>query len=131
MIDFIWLFFLLVFGHFLADYPLQGEFLANAKNKNTAIGKVFWKHALPAHSFIHAGFVGVILGIYCILKTGATPPYFIVLFAFAEGIIHGITDFMKCENKLTMLEDQACHIWCKLGWATFTVLLLNPQYNQL
>jgi hypothetical protein len=95
------LFFLLV-GHALADYPLQGDFLSQAKNRNTAIGKMFWLHALPAHSLIHGGFVALITGS--------------VGLGIAETVIHGITDFLKCENKINIHVDQAIHILCKVLW---------------
>lgn len=104
---FLTLFFLLVFAHMLADYPLQGDFLAQAKNRNTAIGKVFWPHALFAHSMIHGGFV--------MLLTGS------IWMAMAELVIHGITDWLKCEGKITLNIDQAIHIGCKVIWAGLTV----------
>lgn len=102
----LWILFLLIFAHFLADYPLQGEFLSQAKNRNTEVGKIFWKHALPAHAFIHAGFVGLITGS--------------LLLALAEGVIHGITDYLKCEGKISLNQDQAIHIGCKVVWAIVT-----------
>ena len=105
-----WLLFLLIFAHFLADYPLQGEFLANAKNRNTEVGKIFWPHALFAHSFIHAGFVG--------LLTGS------LFLAMGELIIHALTDFMKCEGKLTLNQDQVIHFTCKVLWAATTIYLV-------
>jgi hypothetical protein len=98
----IWMFFLLMVGHFLADYPLQGEFLSTAKNRNTEVGKVFWLHALTAHSMIHAGFVAVITGNLWL--------------GLAEAIVHGITDFLKCEGKISLNTDQAIHTTCKLVW---------------
>lgn len=101
------LLFLLIFGHFLADYPLQGEFLSKAKNRNTDVGKVFWKHALPAHAFIHAGFVAMFTGS--------------LILAFAEFAVHGVTDFLKCENKISLNVDQAIHIGCKVVWAFIVV----------
>lgn len=56
------LFGLLVFGHMLGDYPLQGDFLSKAKNRYAPIAGVPWYQALGAHSAIHAGFVGIITG---------------------------------------------------------------------
>lgn len=35
------LIFLLIGWHFIADYSLQSDFIAEAKNRNTDIGKVF------------------------------------------------------------------------------------------
>lgn len=95
------LFFLIV-GHALADYPLQGDFLANGKNRNTAIGKLFWPHALFAHSMIHAGFVAAITGQ--------------VWLGVAEAVIHAATDWLKCENRISLRTDQAVHIACKVAW---------------
>lgn len=101
------LLFLLIFAHSLADYPLQGTFLSGAKNRNTDVGKVFWPHALFAHSMIHGGFV--------LLITGS------IWFASAEVIIHGFTDWMKCEQKITLTVDQMIHLMCKIAWAAGTV----------
>jgi hypothetical protein len=36
-------FFLLAAAHALADFPLQGDFLANSKNHTTDLGKIWWK----------------------------------------------------------------------------------------
>lgn len=106
----MWILFLLIFGHFLADYPLQGEFLSQAKNRNTAVGKLFWKHALFAHAFIHAGFVGIITGSLWL--------------AMAELVIHGVTDFLKCESKISLNIDQAIHIGCKVLWALIAITMM-------
>lgn len=97
----------LVVGHFLADYPLQGDFLATAKDRNSVLGKLFWRHALTAHSMIHAGFVFLITGSF--------------LLAILEGMIHGTTDFLKCEKKISLNTDQAIHILCKIVWAAIAV----------
>jgi len=97
------LLFLLLFAHALADYPLQGPFLSEAKSRNTAIGKLFWPHALFAHSMIHGGFV--------FLLTGS------LILACAEIAIHAYTDFLKCEGVITLNADQAMHVVCKLLWA--------------
>lgn len=97
------LLFLLVAAHALADYPLQGDFLAQAKNRHTALGKVFWPHALFAHSMIHGGFV--------LLLTGS------IWLALAEIAIHAMTDFLKCDNMITLNTDQFIHLACKITWA--------------
>lgn len=101
------LLFLLIFAHALADYPLQGDFLAQAKNRNTPVGKLFWPHALAAHSFIHGGFV--------LLLTGS------LWLALAETLIHAATDWLKCENRISLHADQAIHIGCKVLWVALTV----------
>lgn len=100
---FLTILFWLVVGHSLADYPLQGDFLANGKNRNTPIGKIFWPHALFAHSMVHAGFVA--------LFTGS------VALGVAEAVVHAVTDFLKCENRIGLRTDQTIHFGCKVLWA--------------
>ncbi|SIT25252.1 DUF3307 domain-containing protein [Achromobacter sp. MFA1 R4] len=95
--------FLLVVAHALCDYPLQGDFLARAKDRNTKLGKMFWPHALFAHSMIHGGAV--------LLITGLLP------LAIAEVIIHAVTDWLKCEKRIGLNTDQAIHLLCKIVWA--------------
>lgn len=97
------LFAALVFLHALADYPLQGDFLAKAKNRTAPIpGIPFW-HALWAHSIIHGGFVGI--------ATGS------LWLGLAETLIHAATDDAKCRGKISYNTDQAIHIGCKAVWA--------------
>lgn len=63
-IDYILLlqtYLLLLFGHCLADFPLQGEYLA--KNKNHLINPTgVWVICLFTHGMIHAGMVFIITG---------------------------------------------------------------------
>ena len=96
------LFWMLV-GHALADYPLQGEFLAQAKNRHTAIGAQFWLWALPAHALIHGGAVA--------LATAS------VLLGMAEAIAHAVIDAAKCSGRLSLHQDQLAHVACKVLWA--------------
>lgn len=94
---------LLVLAHFVADYPLQGDFLSKAKNRLAPIPGVPWYQALAAHSGIHAGLVGIVTG---------SP-----VLGFAEFAIHAATDDAKCQGRLTYNQDQAIHIGCKVLWA--------------
>ncbi len=97
------MFLLLAACHFLADYPLQGDFLAKGKNRTNPIpGIAFW-HPLTAHAAIHGGFVGVITGS--------------AIIGVAEAIIHWITDDAKCRGWISYNTDQAIHILCKVAWA--------------
>jgi hypothetical protein len=107
-VNFATVLFLLVAAHALCDYPLQGPFLSEAKNRNTALGKLFWPHALFAHSMIHGGAV--------LLLTGS------LALAALEVIIHAGTDWLKCEGRITLNADQAVHILCKLLWAAIATL---------
>jgi hypothetical protein len=102
------LFALMVAGHALADYPLQGDFLAKAKNHAAPIPGVPFYQALGAHSAIHAGFVGVITGS--------------IWLALAEFTIHTATDYAKCDGRISYNTDQAIHIGCKVAWAALASL---------
>lgn len=93
---------LLLAGHALCDYPLQGAFLARAKRRHTAIGARIWPHALAAHSLIHGGMVAALTGSFWL--------------GVAETTIHAATDWAKCEGKIGFRTDQAVHVCCKLAW---------------
>lgn len=94
--------FLLLVAHALADYPLQGEFLAAGKNRRTDIGRLFWVWCLPAHALIHGGFVFAITGSLAL--------------GVAETAAHGVTDWLKCEGRIGLHADQTIHVVCKVGW---------------
>lgn len=108
--DFSMMLFLLIAGHAVADYPLQGEYLSVAKNRHTEAGKIIWPHALMAHAFIHGGFVALITGN--------------VWIGLAETVAHAATDWFKCEGKISFLTDQAVHIGCKLLWVIVVTVSL-------
>lgn len=93
---------LLLAGHALADYPLQGDFLSQGKNRHTALGAVWWPHALTAHAIIQAGVVT--------LLTGSA------VLGAAEFVIHWATDWLKCEGTIGINTDQAIHVACKVAW---------------
>lgn len=98
---------LMLAAHALADYPLQGDFLAKAKNRTAPIPGVPWYQALGAHAAIHAGFVGVITGSLSL--------------ALAEATAHFVIDDMKCRGRVGFNADQALHIACKLVWAVVAI----------
>lgn len=102
------LFGLMVFGHMLADYPLQGDFLARAKNRFNPIPGVPWFDALLAHSVIHGGIVGLITGS--------------VWLAIAETVIHALIDDTKCRGWISYRVDQLLHIACKILWALLVTI---------
>ena len=89
----------LILGHYLADFPLQGEFLANFKGKNNYI--------LACHVLIYSLFIACILqflGIFAIWK--------LILLV----VSHTLIDYWKCHwtklNPLTtaLYIDQFLHI---------------------
>jgi hypothetical protein len=94
----------LIGAHFLCDYPLQGEYLSQAKNRHTPVGgNGVWLHGLTAHASIQ-GF-----GVLLVTQS--------VLLAVAETVVHWITDFIRCDNRITYHQDQAIHLSFRLLWA--------------
>ena len=104
------LFALLLFAHLLFDYPLQGDWLARAKNRHDPIPHVPWYQAMFAHTAMHGMAVWIITGI--------------PLLGLAEMAIHWITDDLKLQGELTFNQDQAIHIACKVVWALITTLVV-------
>lgn len=110
------LFWLLV-GHVLCDYAWQGDFMAQAKNRNTAAGKVCWPWALPSHALVHAGAVTFITGSYAL--------------GMLEFVAHGVIDLLKNENRLTFAQDQLLHVLCKWMYVAFVglgIVQLHPFF---
>lgn len=97
------IFALLLIGHYVADYPLQGDFLARAKNRLHPVPGVPWRQALGAHAAIHAGSVYIVTGS--------------LLLALAELVAHAFIDDLKCAGKVSFTADQQLHVFCKLVWA--------------
>lgn len=102
---------LLLVGHALADYPLQGDFLSKAKNRAMPIPGVPWWQALGAHATIHGGVVGLVTGTWWL--------------GVAEAVVHAITDDAKCKGRISFNQDQAIHIACKVAWVLIAALLAD------
>ncbi len=102
----------LLVGHFVADYPLQSDFMAREKNPWSPVDparvppgqkpNVFWPWVLSAHSAVHAGFVA-----------WATNNVWLGL---AEFVCHWVIDFTKCAGYTDVHQDQLMHVVCKLVW---------------
>ena len=80
--------FALIIGHALADYPLQGKFLAIRKNRHIKpleygadVPSAIWVYCLSAHSLVHAGAVWVVTGS--------------ALFGFIEFVLHWCDRFRE------------------------------------
>lgn len=109
------LLFALIIGHALADYPLQGKFLAIRKNRHIKSidytgdsPPQLWVYCLSAHSLVHAGSVWVIIGV--LGHPGAA------VLAFCEFVLHWLIDFAKCEKWTNFHQDQSLHLVSKLGY---------------
>ncbi|HEX7991407.1 MAG TPA: DUF3307 domain-containing protein [Stenotrophomonas sp.] len=104
-------FVLLIVGHALADYPLQGEFLSRAKNRFSPLPGVPWYQALAAHAVIHGGMVGCITGS--------------ILLGVFETLAHALIDDLKCGHRISYNVDQLLHVLCKLLWVGL-LLVFGP-----
>lgn len=95
---------ILMFAHLLADYPLQGDFLANMKGKNPIV--------LVSHAGIWTGCIAV-AGYLMGFDVG----YLDITLLF---VVHAIADYLKAANKLWykkmdalkggLLTDQLIHV---------------------
>lgn len=97
-------FFILMFAHLLADYPLQGDFLSKMKGKNVIL--------LISHAGIWTG---------CIAIAGYLVGFDVsILDITLLFIVHTIADYLKAANKLWyknlnpleggLLSDQMIHV---------------------
>ena len=96
------LFFAFAISHALADFPLQGDYLARTKQRSQASTVPEWLISLTAHSLIHAGGVWIISGS--------------VIIALAEFVLHWLIDLGKGEGLYGYVTDQALHLSCKVAF---------------
>ena len=92
--------------HALADFPLQGDYIAKQKCRRQADNLSVWIVALSAHSLIHAGGVWLVSGS--------------LVFATAELVLHASIDIAKGEGGFGLITDQMLHLACKV---VFVVLI--------
>jgi len=100
-------FALLIVAHAVADYPLQGEFLARAKSRFAPVPGVPWYQALAAHAVIHGGAVGLITGS--------------LVLGLLEMCSHMLIDDLKCAGRISYNVDQLLHVLCKALWLCLLV----------
>lgn len=98
--------------HALADFPLQGDYLARQKTRRSAGSHSEWLIALGAHSVIHAGGVWLVSGS--------------LLLGLVELICHALIDLGKGEEKYGLVTDQSLHLGCKLIYAMILTQGLLP-----
>lgn len=104
------LFSLLMVGHFLCDYPLQGDYLAKLKNPNLWTldsGGPHWMHGAIAHAAIHGGSVGLITGSFGL--------------GLSEFVAHFFIDICKCDKLISYNLDQVLHGLCKILWVVIMI----------
>jgi hypothetical protein len=107
----------LFIGHALADYALQSEFMAKAKNRhqppppgNTPadFSPTLWVFVLSAHCAIHAGMV------WALTACG--------WLGLAEFCLHWIIDWLRAEGRLGFHADQLSHLACKAAYVAALAL---------
>lgn len=105
---------LLLVVHALADYPLQGDWLAKAKNRTLrpVPGETIWPSALASHAGIHAGGVLLVTGSWTL--------------AAGELAAHALIDDARCRGVIGYNTDQALHVCCKLAWVAILTAGLAP-----
>jgi hypothetical protein len=100
--------FLLLAGHYVCDFVLQGEAMGSGKsrrrNVRTQRGPEFppWQAWLAAHALTHGAAV-------CLI-TGSWPC------GVAETVLHAAIDHLKCERRISFALDQGLHLVCKGVW---------------
>ena len=92
------LFLKLIAGPFVADYPLQSDFIANGKKRPGLYG-VPWYYILSGHAATHATAVYLITGS--------------MFYACFEFFAHFVIDTLKCEKIIGIHQDQCLHFICK------------------
>ena len=89
-------------GHFICDYPLQGDFLARGKNHTKPLEGIPWFWCLFAHGMIHAGWV------YAVTSS--------LTLSVAELVVHMTLDWLKSNGNIDFNADQWLHMLSKVIW---------------
>ena len=101
--NWIELFLLLVGIHYVCDFSLQTEFMAQGKGDfGVPLKGVHWYHCMVAHCAVHGLGVGL-----------ATHHWEIGIFEF---VAHYYIDWSKVNKRIGINMDQATHIFCKVVW---------------
>lgn len=99
----------LVGGHFLCDFPLQGEFMSQAKNPFKRMEGVPAKMILFGHSSIHCAMVTYLTGLWYL--------------GIIELISHCIIDYTKCKGLISFQTDQFLHLEFKVVYVGIVMVV--------
>jgi len=118
--EFLILFFCMLVGHVLADFPLQGEYIARGKNGSQPLPATPWWYVLSVHAFLHAAFVFAAVQVAWMLRVevSLTPIWWLAALEFAH---HWVVDNAKCHGRIGYLTDQGLHIAFKAIWVAVAV----------
>ena len=112
MVNGLVMFWALLLGHALADFPLQGEFLAVGKDRHANLSQVtggkawppsIWLYCLTVHALIQSAAVWIVTGS--------------VVLCLVEFVLHWFIDWAKSEELTNFYSDQCLHIVCKAIYA--------------
>lgn len=104
----MWLFMLLA-AHALCDFSLQTDTMAREKNPASTTDlqqHVPWYYWLTAHALIHGG------AVFWVLHDPRS--------AYAETVVHWVTDYAKCRGWIGIKTDQLIHVACKVAWVVLS-----------
>ncbi|MCZ6831746.1 MAG: DUF3307 domain-containing protein [Gammaproteobacteria bacterium] len=107
------LFFQFLVMHAVLDFMLQPSVMASGKNRSSKYhgtadsGFPPWYYWLGAHALGHGGAVYLICGNLWL--------------GLMETALHALIDYGKSEEKMTLAQDQALHLFCKLGYCIYLV----------
>ena len=102
------LFFQFLVVHAILDFALQPDIMASAKSRHSKHhekgSREFpaWYYWLGAHSLAHGG------GVYLISGN--------IWLGLIEVVCHSLIDYLKCEHKTSLNQDQALHVACKVAY---------------
>lgn len=96
------MFFYLILGHFICDYPLQTDFVAQRKCRRNSLPVVPWYYVMSGHCATHAAAVAIVTGNAWL--------------ALSEFVAHYAIDVAKCEGWTGIHLDQYLHVGCKAAW---------------
>jgi hypothetical protein len=111
-------FFWLLVGHAVADFPLQAGPMAVEKCRRSASDlqrTVPWFYWLSAHALIHGGAVFFVTGS--------------LFLGTLETVVHWLIDFAKCEGLFGIHTDQALHVGCKVLWCVLLAYGIPGQVD--
>ena len=91
----------LALGHFVADFPLQGDRMAVEKCPGRDI-TLNWRWWITAHAATHGFMVSLLTGV--------------PLLGLAEMGTHLLIDYGKTRLRYSLLLDQVMHLICKVVW---------------
>lgn len=103
------LFLVMMCLHYLADFPLQGDFLSKAKDLTKPLPGVPWQQAMTAHCAIQGLMVWLVTGVWWI--------------GVLEFMCHAAIDIGKCLGKINFSQDQSLHTACKIVWVVLVAVI--------